>query len=67
MASECTRPAFCRGRCQRHYLLFLAERKVFVGVRPTALQKPDTPSRPRFEWAGDEESLAAQYGGNENV
>jgi hypothetical protein len=62
MVSECTRPAFSRGRCQRHYLSFLAERKVFVGVRPAALQKPDTPKRESYSYAGDEEALYEIYG-----
>jgi hypothetical protein len=39
---------------------------VFV-MRPSALQKVETPKREPFVWKGDEESLASQYGGNENV
>jgi hypothetical protein len=58
---ECTRAAYCRGRCQRHYISSLAERKV------SGLQKPDTPSRPRFEWAGDEASLIAKCEEEANV
>jgi len=38
---------------------------VFV-LRPSALQKVETQPREPFVWVGDEEFLAAHYGGPEN-
>jgi hypothetical protein len=58
----CSHPAVCKSRCLTHYGHL---RKLNAIERQKELEKPTVPARPRFEWAGDEESLAAKYGGNQ--
>jgi hypothetical protein len=58
---ECPRAAYCRGRCQKHYSLLLAEQKSF----DAGLHREETPVREPFVWAGDEEALYKIYGEEE--
>lgn len=70
--ANCGKPGFCRGRCRAHYAqlrrmskaqraeLYPVKRKMLV--RPTALQKPETPQRDPYIWPGNEEALIAEFG-----
>jgi len=63
-SGHCQKKWFALGRCKQHWQ---ALRTFSPSERKRAIASTGMPVRNHFEWLGDEEFLAAQYGGNEDV
>lgn len=69
---NCGKPGFCKNRCRAHYAQLrqmseaqraeLEPAKPETPIRPTGLQKIETPAREPYSYPGNEEALVAEFG-----
>ncbi len=63
-SGHCEKKVFARARCKQHYddLMRLSPTE-----RAEELERDGKPVRQKFEWAGDEDSLAEHFGRNDEL